>query len=298
MQERLDIHYSGVTNWIFYARGEWTEGDGNLKETGGMGITPPIQRNTDDSHFLQKYSLGARWYPARWLTIDAGGYYKSSDYDYDHLLDSTTNFANRYPAYLVMQNFDTYDGNVRLTLRPRHNITLVGRYEYQFSTVHTKPGQSYLLPEVESSEMTSHILALNATWIPWSRLYLQAGGNYVLSETKTPSSNPTFTQTILDAQNNYWTVNANAGFVVDDRTDLNVGYFYYRADNYDANYTQGVSLGAGAEEHGITATISRRISRNMRLMLRYAHYCYTDETYGGNTDYDAHVLFSSLQYRF
>ena len=34
-------------------------------------------------------------------------------------MDSTLNdSSNRYPAYLVMQNFETYDGNLRLTLRP------------------------------------------------------------------------------------------------------------------------------------------------------------------------------------
>ena len=199
-----------------------------------------------------------------------------------------------------MQNFDTYDANLRLTLKPRHNVTLAGRYEYQSSTIHTKPASSYPLPnppgEVESSELTSHILALNATWIPWSRLYLQAGGNYVISETKTPTS--AYTQAILNSQNNYWTANLNAGFVVDDRTDLNVGYSYYLADDYKNNAANGLPLGAGAEEHGITATLARTISKNMRLTLRYGYYHYDDQTFGGNNDYEAHVLFSSLQYRF
>jgi hypothetical protein len=144
--------------------------------------------------------------------------------------------------------------------------------------------------------MTSHIFALNATWVPWSRLYLQAGGNYVISETETPTSD--YTQAVLDSQNNYWTANANAGFVIDDKTDLNVGYFYYRADNYEDNSASGLPLGAGAEEHGMTASISRRISKNIRLNLRYGYYHYDEETSGGNDNYEAHVLFSSLQYRF
>ena len=38
-----------------------------------------------------------------------------------------------------MQNFETYDGNTRLTLRPLQNVTLVTRYEYQWSTIHTTP---------------------------------------------------------------------------------------------------------------------------------------------------------------
>src|SRR5262249_44793291 len=128
VRERLDLTYNGITNWVLYGRAELTEGDGNLNEKGGLvpvdGIgVPPIQRDTDDDRFFQKYSAGARWYPARAMTLDFGGYYKRNNYDYEHNIDSTpNNSANRYPAYLLTQHFDTYDGNVRLTLRPVKNV--------------------------------------------------------------------------------------------------------------------------------------------------------------------------------
>ena len=38
-----------------------------------------------------------------------------------------------------MQNFETHDGNARLTLRPVQNVILVSRYEYQYSTINTAP---------------------------------------------------------------------------------------------------------------------------------------------------------------
>lgn len=103
---------------------------------------PPVQRHTDDTRFFQKYFLGTRWYPYRRNSIDVGGYYKNNQYNYDNPLDSTDNGAgspDRYPAYLVQQNFQTYDGNVRLTLRPAQNVMLVTRYEYQWSTIDTTP---------------------------------------------------------------------------------------------------------------------------------------------------------------
>ncbi len=145
--ERVDFRYTGVTNWVFYAGPELTEGRGNLKENGGLsqvaGIgVPPIQLSTDESRLFQKYFAGVRRYPTRRLSLDAGGYYKSHEYDYNNIVDSTpntTNSLNRYPGYLVLQSFDTYDGNVRATWRPVQNVTLVGRYEYQLSYVHTGP---------------------------------------------------------------------------------------------------------------------------------------------------------------
>lgn len=299
VRERLDVRYSGVTNWVFFAQGEWTQGQGNLDETGGIGIGAPILRETEDTRLFQKYSLGVKWYPARLVSLELGGYYKQNNYDYDHPQDNSQNpLANLYPAYLVMHDFATHDGNLRLTWRPLPNLSMVSRYEYQRSTIHTTPTAAVGLGEVESSKMTSHILSQSVNWTPWSRLYLQAGFNLVASETKTPASGDTATSTLLKAQNNYWTLNLNSGFVVDNKTDLNLGYTYYRADNYEDNSSVSLPYGVGASEHGINATVVRRLTPKLRLTLRYGYYVYNDDTSGGNNDYDAHVVYSGLQYRF
>jgi hypothetical protein len=303
VRERLDVNYNGVTNWVFYARGELTEGDGTLAERGGLipinGIgVDAINRNTEMDRFFQKYSVGARWYPARRLTLDVGGYYKRNEYNYQHTLDSTPNDSlnNRYPAYLVLQDFDTYDGNVRMTFRPRQNVSTVTRYEYQYSTVHTRPDEVSGLGEVESSRTISHIIGQDVNWTPWSRLYLQAGLDFVFNETKTPGldNNPT----ILPAQNDYWSVNASSGLVLDDKTDLKASFFYYLADNYQNNSLDGVPYGSGAQAYAITATLTRRITKNIRWSLKYAYSHSDNSTFGGHQNYDAHLVYSSLQYRF
>jgi hypothetical protein len=299
VRERLDVRYTGFTNFVLYAQGEWTEGQGSLDENGGIYLGSPILRKTEDSQLFQRYGIGVRWYPARTVSLDIGGYYKNNNYDYDHEVDNTPNTdgsANRYPAYLVMQDFKTYDGNTRLTLRPIQNLTLVTRYEYQLSKVHTEPDPVSGLGDAESAKIRSHIIGQNVSWAPWSSLYLQVGFNYVLSETKTPTSN--FTQAVLNSGNNYWTLNFNSGLVLDNKTDLNVGYTYYRADDYVDNSQFGVPYGPGAEEHGITATIVRRLTERLRLTLRYGFFHSEDEVSGGHNNYDAHVVFSSLQYRF
>jgi hypothetical protein len=298
IRERLDIRYTGVTNWAYYARGEWTQGEGNSTENGGL--TSPvaaINRTTEDSRNFQKYSAGAKWYATRKTSVDVGGYYKLNSYDYDHDVDSTGNAGgNRYPAYLVMQDFETVDGNIRLTLRPRSNLSLVSRYEYQISDIETQPDPASGLGSLQSSEMTSHIFGQNASWSPWMRLGLQLGFNYVASETVTPASD--LTQAILDAQNNYWSVNLTANVILDDKSDLSLGYNYYRADNFDDNSAVGVPYGAGAEEHSASATVTRRLTEHLRVSLSYGYVTYTDETSGGNNDFDAHFLSTRLQYRF
>jgi hypothetical protein len=307
VRTRLDLTYKGITNWVFYARGDWTDGQNNLSANGGLGQVAdgfgnlygplPIQQQTDENHFFQKYSAGARWYPTRGVTLDGGGYYKRDEFDYSSSVDSTlNNSSTRYPAYLVMQNFDTYDGNLRLTLRPRRNLTLVTRYEYQYSTINTTPDPISGLSGLESSTMTSQIIAQDVNWTPWSRLYLQAGFNYVLSETKTPADE--VTQAILASQNNYWTLNFTSGLVLDNKTDLKVGFFYYQAGDYNPSSTTGISYGSGAEEYGVTATLVRRITDHLRVSLKYGFSQYSDASFGGHQDFTSHLVYSSLQYRF
>jgi len=302
LRERLDLAYNGVTNWVFYGRSDLTEGDGDLSQNGGMVPYPGIGNlnapaATDDRRFFQKYSGGARWYPARGVALDAGGYYKIDRYHYDNTLANTPyDGLFPYSDYLAMQDLETYDANCRLTLRPWRNVTAITRYEFQISTIHTEPDAALGLTEVEASKMTSHVIGQDVSWIPWSRLSLQAGLNYVLSETRTPASD--VVQGILQAQNNYWTLHFSSGLALDNKTDLNLSYFYYLSGDYSNNSPLGVPYGAGSEEHAVTATLTRRIRANLRLALKYGYSHYRDAAYGGNRDFEANLVSASLRYRF
>jgi hypothetical protein len=302
VRERLEIRYTGLTNWSFQAVADWTQSDGSLDELGGLSLVggtgvAPVQRKTDDSRFFQKYSLGARWYATRWATLQAGAYFKRNRYEYDHTTDSTANNSfNRYPAYLEYQRFDTWDAHAAFTLRPWTRLNLITRYEFQQSTVDTRPDTASGLGQTESADITSHIVQQSVGFTPWSRLTLQGSWSYVWSEIETPASQ--VTRALLASQNNYWMAQLNALFVVDDRTDLNTGWFYYRSDNFEDTWADGLPLGAGVEEQGVTATCTRRLSPHLRLTLRYGYVHHRDETFGQSRNYEAHWVASTLQYRF
>ncbi|NGO38634.1 hypothetical protein G4L39_04360 [Limisphaera ngatamarikiensis] len=302
VRERLEIRYTGLTNWSFQAVADWTQSDGSLDELGGLSLVggtgvAPVQRKTDDSRFFQKYSLGARWYATRWATLQAGAYFKRNRYEYDHTTDSTANNSfNRYPAYLEYQRFDTWDAHAVFTLRPWTRLNLITRYEFQQSTVDTRPDTASGLGQTESADITSHIVQQSVGFTPWSRLTLQGSWSYVWSEIETPASQ--VTRALLASQNNYWMAQLNALFVVDDRTDLNTGWFYYRSDNFEDTWADGLPLGAGVEEQGVTATCTRRLSPHLRLTLRYGYVHHRDETFGQSRNYEAHWVASTLQYRF
>src|SRR5256884_4632175 len=123
VSEGLEARYTGVRNWSFYARGEWSQTDGNQDEveTETDPSAPPLTplfRDTDWHRFNQKYTVGANWYPLNRLNFGAQYYHKIHSYDYDHPIDSTvnaTNSGNRYPAFLTDQRLATHDMNIRAT---------------------------------------------------------------------------------------------------------------------------------------------------------------------------------------
>ncbi len=103
---------------------------------------------------------------------------------------------------------------------------------------------------------------------------------------------------VLESKNNYWNAGALVGIAVGPKTDLQFQYLYYRADDYTDNAAYSQPYGAGAEEHGVTATLIQQLSCSLRWTLKYGFFNNRDQTYGGHTDYTAHLVYSSLQYRF
>lgn len=297
VSEALEARFTGFTNWVLYARGEWSEGDGYLREES----IPVISRNTESERFTQKYTVGANWYPLRRLNFSGQFYHKTAENDYTHLVDSTSNAVlplpggsgNRYPAFIRDHSFQTDDLNLRATWRPLPNITSVTRYDYQISTINTRGDN---LSTVESGKTTAHIISQNLTWAPWSRLLMQGSFSYALDSTTTPASS--ITATVTDARNDYWQTTATVTFIVDDKTDLQANYFYYRANNFINNSGVSMPYGTSANDHTVNVGLTRNFSKNVRGSLSYGFFRHRDETSGGLDNYDAHLVFSTLTYRF
>lgn len=319
LAETFELRYAGIDNWLFYVRGDWEEEDGNVKEHEVVNVTDQGMLNKDTDLFSQKYTLGVNWYPSMQLNVAGQYFHKSADYDNDFISELATPpvAGSERNQRLLHQELDTDDANIRVTWRPKlppklGTIAFVSRYDYVRGTIDGQWGISpagtpgvgltgTTLIEQRTAEITNHVLTESITWNPCARLYLQGNGSYVWNKTDTPADFnliPTTSPTVLDFRNDYWTASAAVGFVVDDKTDVRAEYSYYRADNYDNNSLVAQPYGMGAREHTISATISRQIAKNVRLKIQYGYFYYRDETSGGHNNYDAHAVFSTLQFRF
>jgi hypothetical protein len=162
--------------------------------------------------------------------------------------------------------------------------------------------QEELLAELQTGEIKKHVISESLNWNPLPRFFLQANVSYVLNQTDTPANNiefiPNAGPSVVNFRNDYWTVTSGIGYIIDDKTDFYADYYFYCANDYFNNAAVAVPYGMGATEHAVSATVTRKLNSNMRLMLKYGYFNYRDVTSGGHNNYRAHSLFSSLQIRF
>lgn len=297
--ERIELRYTGIRDWLLYFQGEWEEEFGHVDEN-HTDEEVPLNKDTDS--LLQKYTIGANWYPTTAATFSGQYYHKIASYGDDI---TTASFPR-----LINQDWNTDDFNVRITLRPSIPVSLgalafITRYDFVRTSI---DGQwevfsdGLLLNEEEMGVITKHVISESINWTPAARLYLQTDFSYTWDETHTPASSINLGSntepTVIDFNNDYWTVTASVGYIIDDKTDVHFDYSYYRANDYVDNSLVAVPYGAGATENVASATLNRQLNKQVRLQLKYTYYNYDDETSGGHNNYRAHSIFSSLQFRF
>jgi len=303
--ERLELRYTGITNWLFYAEGDWEEEFGNRlehQEGGEEAGFELLDLNEDTSLLAQKYIAGVNWYPMMRLNLSAQYYHKIASYDND--------INSAIHQRLVGQDWNTDDLNVRITCRPKipaclGTLALVTRYDFVHTTIDSQWAvfsEGEFLNEEESGVIKQHVISESLTWNPLARFYLQANLSYVLNQTDTPANNidlvPNTSPTVVNFRNDYWTVTSGIGYLIDDKTDFYGDFSFYCANDYFKNPAVAVPYGLGATEYTASATITRQLTKQMRLLLRYGYYNYRDVTSGGHNNYQAHSLYSGLQVRF
>jgi hypothetical protein len=298
--QRLEMRYTGVKDWLFYVEGEWEEECGQVNEFQSFDEEIPLDKET---HALgQKYSIGFNWYPLMRLNFSGQYFHRIAHYEDD--------ITSAQFARLINQDWNLDDFNFRITFRPKlpaslGTLALVTRYDFVHTDIDSQWGifpAEEVFAEVQSGEIKKHVISESLTWNPLPRFYLQASASYVLNQTDTPANNielvPGGGPTVVNFRNDYWTVTSGIGYIIDDKTDVYVDYYFYCANDYYNNAAVAVPYGMGATEHAVSATVTRQLNKNVRLLFKYGYFNYRDVTSGGHNNYRAHSLFSTLQIRF
>ena len=293
--EELEVRYKRWADWVLDVRGQWNQGTGNLVEESILvpNAVRVIDRESEYERIGQRYILNASWYVRPGLTIAAQYNYRLKIANYEHRRDSTSNGSrspDRYPAFIVDQDIESHDGNIRVSWRPKAMLSFVTRYAHQRSTVtSTMDG----LPEIQNGVLTRHVLTQTATWNPTARLYFTGAVNVTYDQLTVPPHRLTF-----NSDNNYTSASLGAGYALGKVTDVYLEANHYRADNYTDNPAVTLPLNAGQKTQSAFLTWVRRHSDRLIYTAKYGYAINRDGTFGGLNDFNAHLFYGKVQYKF
>jgi hypothetical protein len=301
--ESLELRYTGLANWVWFARGEWEQSDGDLNERQIQQATgsTDLERGTDIDLSGQKYVAGTTWYPLRRVNVAARYTYRLRDYDYDHGPDSTDNTSgsNRYPAFITKLKTETHAGDVRITWRILDSLRATGRYDIAFTDYEQR---APVFGDNEAAKVRTQAVGGNLSWSPTTASYLQGDFNYVNSYTENPEEEDLTgnAATVLSHRfnNDYWTASVVSGLALSERTDLRGQYFFYKADNYENTWAARQPFGSDATEHGFSIGLAHQLTDEIRWRLAYAYFTNNEDLTGGRNDYDASLITTSFDFQF
>lgn len=301
--ESVEVRYRGIKDVAINFSAEWVQAEGDLTESQTDDPGTPdehvaIDRDTRFDRLSQKYAATANWYFRPGATLAVQYYYKVRENDYRSPRDSTVSTADRYPAYVTNQDFETDDFNVRLSWRLTPKLRSVTRYDWQKSNIRS---QDIGLQFAESMQMNSQIVSQTLSFNPLNRWFVQGMVNYVRDELTTPANYATGAATarVAESHADYWNWTVSSGYALDDNSDLYLDYSLYRAvDSYRNNSAESVAFGTRARTQQLGVTWFRRFNERVALTTRYAYAENTDPAYGSIADYEAHLIYAKVQYRF
>ncbi len=299
--EDIDVRYTKIKNWVFYADANWDQQyestmNSSAGGPGGRSGTPVLNFNAVNGTLIQKYAVGANWYPLPNLNGSIQYYRQLQGINQNIHTDDPTQGNQR----LLQQNWCTDDGNVRLTWNPFSTVSLVSRYDVQRTIIDSSwaadPNQNTVYPYGNSSVMKNQSITESLTWSPLDRLFLQGSLAYVLNQIDSPAVSQS--AALQSANNNYWTASAGMGYAFDKKTQVRADVTYYTANNYQNNSQYGVPYNSGGTQYTFSASLVRQITRNVSMNVKYYFDTYSDTLSGGNNNYTAQMISTGLNMQF
>ena len=149
----------------------------------------------------------------------------------------------------------------------------------------------------DSGRYEANIYTLSTTVMPVPRLYVT--GLFQYQDVSTASQY--FGATTMGPDRaDVFTMAANAGFALDNKTDLTAEYSFTYTDNKNSDIQAGggYSYGLDSRRHGIQVGVRRQLAKNVVASLRYGYFEYVEDSTGGINNYRANIVSASCAIRF
>ena len=98
--QRLELRYTGIKDWLFYAEGEWEEENGNVNEFQSIDEEIPLDKNTNA--LGQKYTVGATWNPTMRFSLAGQYFHRIASYNEEFSAGSSPDCSTRIGTSMTL----------------------------------------------------------------------------------------------------------------------------------------------------------------------------------------------------
>ena len=314
--EEIGLRYTRIPFTVLFAEARWQQEDldqfeDEMDSAAGAGI---FARDTDASSELKEARAGFTLSP--WANISLSSHYKHRirDTDYDHVTDtnatpSGSSFifsGNGYSAFIRNRRLETDEIEAKLAWRLNRWLKTTLTYQLTATDYHTTTDAAVGLDSSNNVVSASpggqffagnydaQVYSFNAALTPGRRFYIS--GTFSYRDTRLATSSD-FDPVVVPYRGKVYSVLGNMSYALNDKTDLRVNYAFSRADYRQQNDAAGLPQGIVYRRHGATASLTRRLLKNMSGTVQYGFFYYTEPTSGGANNYKAHAVLATISIR-
>lgn len=288
IKETIGVRYTGLPRTTLYAEGRWTQQDINLSETELEDGALALNRDTDTRVRRQRYSIGFNSSP--WSRTTVAARYRRSyrSNDYDHTVDNVEGDDpnNVYSAFILDQDIKSDEVMVKLSFAPVTRIRTSLQYQFKSTDIDTDEDTDPPTSK-HSCNYDANIYTASITATPVASLFVTGLVSYQDVRLKTIGGD---IGSIVSYIGDVLSLAANAGWAIDPLTSLELQYVYSLTENFEDISSDGLPLGVESQRHAVLASLTRRITDNLSVKLRYGFYNYDDNASDGSDNYSAHLI--------
>jgi mono/diheme cytochrome c family protein len=298
--ENAALRYTKIPFTILFAEGRLEqqsidEEQSDLQSTGNF-----IERTAFSSQ-LTDFRAGFSTSP--WQPVSLSAHYRRYENDSHYPNAASPLPAGGYPGFFRWREILTDEVEAKLVLRPCNWLKTT--FSYDIETTHYRDDAN------AASNTTTHVIyspagPLQTGWYdsqsynfgavltPHPRVYLSGSFSYQPTATHSADS---FAATVSQYRGDTYSADFNSTFILSQSTDLSVGWIFSEANYGQGNAAATVPEGIRYQEHGITAGIVRRFSKNLSAKLEYGFEYYHEPSSAGVNDFRAHSVFAMVNLR-
>jgi hypothetical protein len=312
-EEDIGFRYTMIPYTTVYAEARFTQ-ENYGSDQNETDLTTPGGSNTygagiGTDTMKQQYKVGFSTSP--WARVNVTSQYQHNREENNYGINYLTG-GDAIPAvpttgtwgagYIRNLTFDTDEVSAKLAVRPCSRVNVTMKYQLVSTSIKSQA----INGTVPACQFNQNIYSMSATWTPINRLYLMGLVSYqdTLTTAFDNSSN-----TVIPYRGNVYSVIGSVGYVLDNKSDVDLQLCYSHSDNFVNN---GYVYGPGslpATQYGLPYMVSddltnasigwkRKIDDHSTVGVRFGFANNREPSSGGVNDYSAYIASVSYTFKF